>query len=136
MAVSNPNLSYPKPRSLQTKIIPFARTDSGTVKAWLPKGAVVVGIHVYQATAAVTGASSVSVGFAGSATALVNAFALGTTSVGLTNPGTATGTGVFTPVDSDKAIIVTYGVGSSTAGGVGYVSLDYFLPGPGEAVDD
>lgn len=136
MSVANPTLSYPKPRSVQTKVIPFARTDNGTVKAWLPKGAAVVGVHVYQQTAAVTAAAAVSVGYTGAATAFVNAIALGTTSIGLTNPGANVGTGVFTSLDSDKAVTVTYAVGSSTAGGTGFVTLDYFVPGPGEAVDD
>lgn len=128
--------SYPKPRSVQTKVIPFARTDNATLKAWLPKDAVVSGLHIYQATAAVTGAATVSVGFTGAPTALINAFSLPTTSVGLTNPGAAAGASVLTKLTADQNVIVTYAVGTSTAGGTGYVVIDYFIPGAQETVDD
>lgn len=129
------SLSYPKPRSCQTKVIPINRTDSSTLKCVLPKSACVVGLHVYQAVAASTAAATWTVGWAGAATALLNAFSAGTTSVGLTNPGLAAGSGVFTPLDSDKQIIATFG-GTSTAGGTGYVVIEYFVPGPQEGVDD
>lgn len=131
------NQSYPKARDVKQKIIPFARTDNGTVKAALPRDAVVTGLHVYQATAAVTAAGAVSVGLSGvSATALINAFSLPTTSVGLANPGAQTGASYLTKLDADRSVTVTYTVGSSTAGGTGWVIIDYFVAGPGEAVDD
>lgn len=131
------NQSYPKPRSTMQKIFPFARTDNLTVKAALPRDAVVTGIHIYQATAAVTGAGAVSVGLTGvSGTALVNAFSLPTTSVGLANPGAAVGSSYLTKLDADRAVTVTYAVGSSTAGGTGWVVIDYFVAGPGESADD
>jgi hypothetical protein len=38
-------------------------------------------------------------------------------------------------LDSDKQVIATFG-GTSVSGGTGYVIIDYFVPGPGEAVDD
>lgn len=134
---SQVNQSYPKPRDVKQKVIPFARTDNGTVKAALPKDAVVTGLHVFQAAASVTAAATVSVGLSGvSATALINAFSLPTTSVGLANPGAQTGTSYLTKLDADRSVTVTYAVGSSTAGGTGWVVLDYFVAGPGEAVDD
>ena len=129
-------LSYPKPRSVQTKIIPIARTDSSTLKCVLPKNACIVGVHVYQNVNASTAAGSFSLGWSGATTAIINAFSMATTAVGLVNPGTATGSGVFSPLTEDKAIISTYTVGSSTAGGTGYVTIEYFIPGAQEGVDD
>lgn len=129
------SLSYPKPRSLQTKVIPIARTDSSTLKCCLPKYACIVGVHVYQNAAAVTNPATWTLGWSGATTAILNAFSAGTSTVGLTNPGAAVGSGVFTPLDSDKAVIATFG-GSSSAGGTGYVTIEYFVPGPGEGVDD
>lgn len=138
MAVSNPTLSFPKPRDILTKIIPIARTDSSTQKCVLPKGAVIANVRVLQTAAAVTGAGAVNVGWSGATTALLNAFSLPTASVGMALAGTAVGTQVVaaTPLDSDKAVISTYTVGSSTAGGTGYVFIEYFMPGPGEGIDD
>ena len=97
-------LTAPKPRAILSKTIRILRTDSSTVKCWLPKSAYIIGVHVIQTTNAVTAA------------------------------GTVAGQG--TQLDSDKAVISTYTVGSSTAGGEGFVVIDYFVPGPGEAIDD
>lgn len=131
-------LTAPKPRSVLTKIVKILRTDSSTVKCWLPKSAYIVGVHVVQTSNAVTGAGAFSLGWAGATTAVLNAFSMATTAVGMVNPGTAIGTvaGQGTQLDSDKAVISTYTVGSSTAGGEGFVVIEYFVPGPGEALDD
>lgn len=128
-------LSYPKPRSVQTKVIAIARADSSTEKCVLPKDAVVCGLHVMQVDDAATAAGAFSLGWSGATTALINAFSMATTKVGFVNSGTATGASVLTKLDSDKTVIASYTVGSSTAGGTGYVVIDYFVPGPGEAVD-
>lgn len=136
MAYSNPSLSYPKPRDTLTKIIPIARTDSSTAKCVLPKDAIVVGVYVIQTVAASTAAGAFNLGWSGATTALVNGFSMATTSVGYAPAGTATGASVATKLDSDKQVIATYTVGSSTAGGTGYVKIEYFVPGPGEGVDD
>ncbi len=136
MAYTNPTLSYPKPRSLLTKIVPILRTDASTAKCVLPKDAVVTGVHVHQTAAAVTGAGAFNLGWAGTATALVNAFSMPTSTVGLTNVGSAAGAAVLTKLDSDKQIIASYTVGTSTAGGTGFVVIDYFIAGSGEGVDD
>lgn len=133
---SQVGLSYPKGRDLITKVIPIARTDSSTQKCALPKDAVIVGVHVYQATNAVTGAATFNLGWAGATTAIINAFSMATTAVGLVNPGTNTGTGVFSKLTQDQMVIATYSVGTSTAGGTGYVTIEYFVAGAGEAVDD
>jgi hypothetical protein len=136
MAYTNPNLSYPKPRSNLIKVIPFARTDSATQRAWLPKDAVVCNLTVYQATGAVTAAGAVSVGLNASNTALINAAALPVTSAGAFTPGAATGASFLTKLAADSVVTTTYTVGSSTAGGTGWVIIEYFVPGPGEANDD
>lgn len=130
------SLSYPKNRELLTKIVPIARTDSSTLKCVLPKNACIVDVHVYQAVAATTAAGTFSLGWSGTTGAIVNAFSMPTTSVGLTNVGTAAGSGLFAPLDTDKQVIASYTVGSSTAGGTGYVIIGYFVPGPQEGVDD
>lgn len=136
MSVSNPTLSYPKRRSTMQLVIPVARTDSGTIKAVLPKDAVVSGINVLQTVAASTAAGSFTVGLGSDADGLLTAFSMGTTSVGLAGAGTAAGVSVLSKLTSDQVVTVTYTVGSSTAGGTGYVIIDFFVAGPGEAVDD
>lgn len=129
-------LSYPKRRDAMTLIVPINRTDSSTPKCTLPKDAVVCGLHVYQSTAAVTGAATFNLGWAGATTALINAFSMPTSSVGLTNTGANTGTSFLTKLDSDKNVIATYAVGTSTAGGTGFVTIEFFIPGGQEGVDD
>lgn len=132
---SQVGLSYPKRRDSMTLIVPIARTDSSTAKCVLPKDAVVCGLHVYQAAAAVTGAATYNLGWSGATTALLNAFSLPTSTVGLANSGSATGSSFLTKLDSDKQVIGTFG-GASSAGGTGYVIIEFFIPGGNEAVDD
>jgi hypothetical protein len=136
MAVSNPTLSYPKPRRTCIKIIPIARTDSSTAKCVLPKDAIISTVTCYQNVNASTAAASWTVGWAADTDGILNAFSAATTAVGQVHPGTAIGSGVFARLTSDVTVISTFGVGSSTAGGTGYVIIEYFVPGPGEAVDD
>lgn len=129
-------LSYPKGRDLITKIMKINRSDASTPKMVIPKDAVICSLHVYQDAVAVTGAGAYNLGWAGATTALLNAFSLPTTSVGLANPGAATGTGFMTKLSQDQMLIGTYTVGTSTAGGTGYVIVEYFIPGGQEQVDD
>ena len=129
-------LSYPKGRDTITKIMKINRTDSSTPKMTIPKDAVICGLHVYQDAAAVTAAGAYNLGWSGATTALLNAFSLPTSTVGLANSGSATGTGFLTKLTQDQQLIGTYTVGSSTAGGTGYVIIEYFMPGAQEQVDD
>jgi hypothetical protein len=129
-------LSYPKTRELLTKIVPIARTDASTLKCVLPKDAVVIGVDVYQTAAAVTGAGAFSLGWSGATTALVNAFSMPTSTVGLARVGAAAGSQLFVKLTADRGIVASYTVGTSTAGGTGYVVLSYFVPGAQEQVDD
>ena len=129
-------VASPKARDSIIKVIPIARTDSTTEKCWLPRDAIVTGVFVHQATAAVTGAATFNLGWPGATTALLNAFSMPTSSVGFVTGGAATGTGVFTRLDTDRQVIATYSVGTSTAGGTGFVVIQYFVAGPGETILD
>lgn len=129
-------LGYPKARDTLTKVINIARTDSSTVKCVLPKDAVVIDIRVSQEAAAVTAAGAFNLGWAGATTALLNAFSMPVSSVGLAVAGAAVGAGVGVKQSQDRAVISTYTVGSSTAGGTGKVFITYFLPSGGEQADD
>jgi len=136
MAVTNPTLSYPKRRSTLQLVIPVARTDSATTKAWLPKDAVITGVHVLQNVGATTAAGSIEIGLGSDANGILEAFSMATTKVGLVNAGVSAGVSVLTKLTADQKITSTYTVGSSTAGGTGYVIIDFFVAGSGEAVDD
>jgi hypothetical protein len=136
MPYANPTLSYPKRRDLYQLIIPVTRTDNGTLKAWLPKDAVVTGLHVLQTVDAATAAATFTVGLNSTANALLTTFTMATTRVGLVNAGTSAGASVLTKLTADARVTVTYAVGSSTAGGTGFVLIDFFIAGAGEAVDD
>lgn len=130
-------LSYPKHRELQTIIFAIARTDSATHKATLPKDAVVCDIHVVQSDNASTGAGSFTVGLDSDATALVTAFSMTTnTAPRFTDINQSVGASFLTKLTADKKVTSTYTVGSSSAGGTGYVVLKFFQAGPGEAIDD
>lgn len=129
-------LSYPKPRDIRVKVVPIARTDSSTEKCVLPKDAVICGIFVHQTVAADEAAGAFNLGWSGATTALLNAFSMPTSTVGFAAGGSATGASVGTKLDSDKTVIASYTVGSSTAGGTGHVVIQYFVPGPGEGLTD
>lgn len=133
------SLSYPKPRDVLRKCFRFARTDTGGVaKCVLPKGAIITGIVVTQDAAAVTNAANINLGWSGSASALLSAFSLPVSTVGQAMPGAAAGASLLagTPLTEDKTILLTYNVASSTAGGTGWIQILYFIPGPGELLDD
>lgn len=127
------NQSYPKPRNILTKIVEIARADSSTAKCVLPKGAIVTNVMVNQTANAVTNTGSFVLGWSGSTSALLSAFTMATTKVGLVAPGTAVGASVGTQLTADQIVLSTYTVGSSSAGGTGYVIIEYFMPGPGES---
>jgi hypothetical protein len=136
MSYTNPTLSYPKRRSTMQLVIPVARTDSATIKAWLPKDTVVTGVHVLQNVNAATATASFTVGLGSDADGILEAFTMATSKVGLVNAGASAGVSVLSKLTVDAPVTVSYTVGSSTAGGTGFVMIDFFLAGPGEAVDD
>jgi len=129
------NISYPKPRGVMQKTFAIARTDSSTVKCVLPKDAIIMDVDCYQNVNAGTNAATWTVGWTGDTDAVLKAFSAATTAVGLVKPGTAIGSGVFAKLDSDKAVFSTFG-GTSVSGGTGYVTISYFVAGPGEGVTD
>ena len=129
-------LHYPKQREVIYKIFPIARTDSSKVHCVLPKDAVICDLRVWQAAAAVTGAASYNLGWSGATTGLLNAFSLPTSTVGHVTSGATTGTNFMTKLTQDRAILGTFTVGTSSAGGTGYIILGYFMAGGNEAVDD
>lgn len=128
------NQSYPKPRGIITKIAEILRTDSSTAKLVIPKGAIITSVMVNQTSDAVTNTGSFVLGWSGTTSALVGAFTMATTKVGLVAPGTAVGSAVGTKLTANQIVLSTYTVGSSTAGGEGYVIIEYFMPGPGETL--
>ena len=132
---SQVTLSYPKTRGCSKKIIPITRTDSNTLKCIIPKDAVITGVYCYQNVNAATAAATWTVGWAGATNALLNAFSAATTAVGFVLPGTAAGSAVLTKLDVDRPVLVTFG-GASTAGGTGWVIIEYFMAGAGELADD
>lgn len=123
---------YPKPRNVIRRIVRILRSDNNTPKVTLPKDAVITSIFVNQTSNAVTGAGSFSLGWSGAPTALVNAFSMPTSRVGFTSAGAAAGSAVGTKLDVDRVVLSTYTAGSSTAGGEGYVIIEYFMAGAGE----
>lgn len=128
--------SYPKPRGIITKIVSILRTDSSTAKCVIPKDSIITKVMVNQTSNAVTNTGSFVLGWSGTTSALLSAFTMATTKVGLVQPGTAVGTAVGTKLTADQTVLSTYTVGSSTAGGEGYVIIEYFMPGPGETLTD
>ena len=105
-------LSYPKARSLITKIVPIARTDSSTVKCVIPKDAVIVGVHVNQNVNASTAPGSFVLGWSGSTSAVLSAFSMATTAVGLVNAGTSLGAGTFSKLTEGRLKSITCFVSS------------------------
>lgn len=133
---SQVGLYYPKGRDVIYKVMKINRTDSSTAKMVIPKDAVICDLRVFQDAAAVTAAGAYNLGWSGATTALLNAFSLPTSTVGHAASGAATGSGFMSKLTQDRTLIGTYTVGSSTAGGTGYVIIGYFMPGGNEAVDD
>lgn len=133
MAVTS---TTPKPKKILTKIATILRTDSSTEKFVLPKDAVIVSVTINQTSNAVTNTGAFVLGWSGSTSALVQSYTMATTKVGLVSPNTFVGASVGTKLTEDKMVLSTYSVGSSTAGGEGYVIVNYYIAGPGETIGD
>lgn len=136
MPIFNVGLSYPKARDILVKAVPIARTDSSTVKCVLQKDAVVLGVFVHQQAAAVSGAGAFNLGSAATPTGLLNAYSMPVSTSGFAAAGATAGALVGTKLAADTAVISTYTVGSSTAGGTGVAYIVYFVAGPGEDPTD
>lgn len=129
-------LSYPKPRELYTKTFAYARTDSATEKCWLPKDSVVLGVTIITSAACDGTTGTVSVGYSGGGTELVNAHNVSTNDAGVFVPGAAAGSALIagTKNAADKKVVATFTAGDSTSGGAGFVVIQYVVPGPGETI--
>lgn len=130
------NLSYPKPRDLLVKSFAVARADNATEKCVLPKHAVIVGVMVHQTVDASTNTGAVTVSCGSDADGILNGFVMATTSVGYVAAGAKAGSSVGTKLEADSVVKSTYTVGSSTAGGTGYVHIYYFVAPSGETIGD
>lgn len=130
------NLSYPKARGTFTKFFPIARTDSATEKCWLPKDAVIVGAYVIQSTACDGTTGTVSVGWSGGGTEIINAFASSTNDAGYHSVGAKAGADLIagTKQTADKKVVATFTAGDSTTGGDGFVKLEYVIVGNNETL--
>lgn len=143
MPLSNPSLSYPKPRSSYIKMIALARTNTtAVIGAWLPKDACIVGIYIIGSVASDAGTSAIiDVGTTTTATELVASYDVKTAATGEGyNPvgGAAVGTAMRTKLTVDTPIYVKYtetGT-ASTAGGPWTVKIEYIVLGPGEGHGD
>lgn len=128
------NMSYPKPRdNMIYKFVKILRADSSTEKCILPRDAVIVDLEVCQTSLASTGAGAFDLGVVGDGDALVDGFSMSNSaSAGLVKAGASVGALFGVKLTADQKVISTYTVGSSTAGGEGWVKIGYFVPGPGE----
>lgn len=134
-------LSYPKPRSTQTKLFSVARTDTtATQFATLPKSAVIVGEYVIGAVASdATTSASISVGTTTtSSNELIATFDVKTAATGEGyNPAgaAAVGSAMATPLTVDTPVYAKYASsGAETTGGPWTVKIEYFVTGPGETL--
>ena len=130
------NQSTPKAKASLTKFFSVARTDSGTEKCVIPKDSVITGVYVIQATACDGTTGTLSIGYSGSATAIVNAFASSTNDAGYHAVGGKAGADVIasTKYTADKIITSTFTAGDSTSGGDGIVKIEYTVLGGGESL--
>lgn len=129
---------FPKARDGITKFFPIAREDSATVVGGLPKDAIVVGAYVVLSGACAGTTATISLGYSGTAGAFVNAFNVSTADAGYHIVTTKAGADLVagTKLTADKAIISTYAAGDSgeTTGALGYIKIEYIVPGSGEGV--
>lgn len=135
MAVS---MYYPKARDTITKFFPIARTDSGTLVGALPKDAIVVGAYVVLSGACAGTTATISLGYSGTAGAFVNAFNVSTADAGYHVVAAKAGADLVagTKLTADKQVTSTYAAGDSgeTTGSLGYIKVEYMIPGSGESV--
>ena len=133
------NLSYPKPRSTQTKMFQVTRSDtSAAIKTWLPKNSVITGEYIIGAVSSdATTSAAVSVGTTASSDELISAFSvLTTTGEGYHAAGAASvGSAMATPLTVDTPVYAKYaGVGAESTGGPWTVKIEYFVTGPNETL--
>ncbi|MEB3214044.1 MAG: hypothetical protein VKL39_22035 [Leptolyngbyaceae bacterium] len=128
----------PKPKAVLTKVFPIARTDNGTEVGALPKDAIVIDAIVTLSGACAGTTATISLGYTGTAGAFVNAFNVSTADAGVHGVTTKAGADVIagTKLTADKKVISTYAAGDSgeTTGALGFIRIDYVVPGSGESL--
>lgn len=135
---------YPRARDTLSKFFKVSRTDTtGTLKAALPKYAILVGAYVIGGVASdAASTATISVGTTTTANEYINGYDVKTaaTATGYNPAGSkAVGTAFGTPLTSDVAVYAKYAETgtASTTGGPWIVKLEYFIPGTTqEGVDD
>lgn len=136
------NMSYPKPRSTQTKLasVTFADTTAREILV-LPKYAVIVGIYVIGSVTASGGtlsAATLNIGSTTTATEYLAGFdVFGATGEGYHPAGAAAvGSALATPLTSDVHVYAKYieVTGSGGTAGSWTVKIEYFVTGPNETI--
>lgn len=133
------NLSFPKPRSTQTKLATVAFGDTaGTLELFvLPKSAVIVGMYVIgNANSGAVTSAVLDVGTtSGTPVEYMASFNVKTQGDGYYSAGAAAvGSAFATPLTSDKVVYGKYtGVGGGDSGSW-TVKVEYFVTGPGETI--
>ena len=135
------NLSYPKPRDSEEKVIKIVRTDTTAfVGAWLPKDAVITGLYVVGAAASDAGTTgTIGIGSTSSANEYLAAYDVKTAATGEGyNPAgaAAVGSAMMSKLTADVPVYAKYTEtgGASNAGGPWYVKIEYSVVGSGEDI--
>jgi hypothetical protein len=131
----------PKSRDGLIKLATIARTDTTAKELFgLPKTAIIAGIYVIGAAASdAATTATVGIGSSTSANEYMTGFDVKTaaTGEGYNIAGAAAvGSAMATPIAND---VVVYGIyaetgTASTTGGPWTIKLEYYVPGPGEAL--
>ena len=131
----------PKPRDVLSKFISISRTDTtAAIKAYLPKGAILVGFYVIGAAASNAGTTAtIDVGTTATSNEWVASYDVKTAATGEGyNPvgAAAVGSAMGTPLTADTPVYGKYTESgtASSSGGPWIVKIEYFVTGPNETL--
>lgn len=126
----------PKHKETVDIFVPYTRADSATEVAKIPKGWIPVGAYVIPATNCDGTTGTVSIGYSGGGTELINAFNVSTNDAGYHAVGAKAGADLLanTKTTSDKVLVTTFTAGDSTAGGAGVIKIEFVVAGPNESI--
>lgn len=140
-ATSQVNLSYPKTRDGQFKVIKVVRTDTTAfMGAVLPKDAVIVGMYVIGGAASDAGTTAViGCGSTTSANEFLASYDVKTAATGegySAVGGAAVGTAFMTKLTADTPVYAKYTESgtASSAGGPWFIKIEYAFVGTGEDI--
>jgi hypothetical protein len=130
----------PKAREKYTKLFSIARTDTtSNIKAYLPKGAVIINIDFVGSLNSNAGTTAViNIGTTSGATDVIVGYDVKTGATGQRQVAGAASSVFATVLTADTPLWCTYvetGAASS-AGGPWLCNLEYMLLGPGESLTD